>query len=89
MPIKSTIHRVFCENVRARRMHLRLTQTQVAEMLGISGPAYNVIETGKCCPSIEQVDRVAAILRTTAVQLITVNAFKQSQKKSMFPVARN
>lgn len=88
MSIKTTIHSVFCENVRARRLALGLTQVEVADLMGISNPAYNVIETGKNCPTLDQVDRVAKVLRTNAAELLTQNAVKRSQKKSTFPVAR-
>jgi transcriptional regulator with XRE-family HTH domain len=67
-------------------MFLRLTQLQVADMLGISSPAYTAIETGKSCPGIDRVERVAAILRTTAAQLLTPNAFAKSVKKPNFSV---
>lgn len=88
MPAKTTIHCIFCQNVRARRTYLGLTQSQVAELLGISQPAYTAIETGKSCPSIEQADRVATILRTTAAELLTSQGIKGPLKKSMISVAR-
>lgn len=71
MAKNSTLHRVFCQRVSERRKSLGLTQTAVAERLGISQPAYAAIEGGRCSPSLDVVERVAAALETTPERLIT------------------
>ena len=64
------LHDVFCENVRARRARLGLTQQEVADRLGISGPAYSQLESGRRCPTLQVVERVAQALNTAASSLI-------------------
>lgn len=65
-----TLHRMFCLNIIRRRKELGLTQAQVAARLGMSQPAYTQIETGKSCPSLEVVERVATALETTGSELL-------------------
>jgi len=65
-----TLHRMFCQNVVRRRKELGLTQTQVAERMGVSSPGYNQIERGISCPSLDVVERVATALETTGCALL-------------------
>lgn len=70
MRAKSKLHRAFCENVKARRLQLGLTQQQVADALEISHPAYCVIESGNAAPTLTTVERVATVLRISPVLLL-------------------
>lgn len=65
-----TLHRMFTQNVLRRRKELGLTQSDVAERLGMSRPAYTQIETGSNCPSLDVVERVATALETTGSDLL-------------------
>ena len=76
--IESELHRVFVENVRARRAELGLTQEQAAQNMGISQPSWAQIEHGRTKPNLAVVERVAAVLRTTPSQLLMANAFAAS-----------
>lgn len=67
----STLHRIFCQNVRRQRETLGLTQTQVAERLGIRQPSYAEIEAGRRMPGLDVVERVAAALEVTPTELIS------------------
>ena len=67
------LHDVFCENVRARRGRLNLTQKEVAARLGISSPRYCQIERGDNIPSLDLVERVAAALGTSAQSLLRLS----------------
>ena len=73
--ISSRLHRTFVNNVRARREELDMTQREVAEKMSISQPSYAQIECGRSAPSIEQIEKVANALQTTAPQLLMENAF--------------
>lgn len=66
----STLHRVFCQNVIRRRKELGLTQADMADRLGVSRPAYTQMETGRNCPSLDVVERVATALGSTGCDLL-------------------
>ena len=72
MPKHSTLHRIFMQNVRQRRRDLALTQSEVAERLGVSQPSYAALEGGKSIPGLEVVERVAIALETTPLELLGV-----------------
>jgi transcriptional regulator with XRE-family HTH domain len=66
----STLHRVFCQQIIARRKELDLTQADVAERLGIARPAYSAIEAGRKTPGLDTVERVANALQIPAIELL-------------------
>ena len=68
--IDSDLHRVFLENVKARRQELDLTQSEVAEIMGVAQPTYAHIESGRNIPTLGIVERVAKALRTSSLQLL-------------------
>jgi HTH-type transcriptional regulator/antitoxin HipB len=63
---KGQIHRSLCEQWKARRVELKLTQQEVADRLGISQPAYAEIETGVASPTLTQIERVSKALKLAA-----------------------
>lgn len=70
MAKESTLHRIFCQNVCARRRTIGLTQVQVAERLNVSQASYAQIESGRTCPSLAVVEKVATALETNAWELL-------------------
>ena len=64
------LHQRFLKNVRRRRLTLGLTQSQVADALGISQPGYAAIEAGRRNPSLDVVERVADALGCEAPDLL-------------------
>lgn len=60
-------------NVKNRRRELRISQTQMAEKLRITQNAYSKIEMAKTKMSVERLYEIADILKTTALDLMTVN----------------
>lgn len=64
------LHDNFRHNVRKRRLELRLTQQQVADKLGVSGPYISEIEAGRRTPSLDTVERLATALDCPALQLL-------------------
>lgn len=62
MPAESQLDRAFCAAIRQRRKALGLTQTEVAERLGMTQHRYSQIENGRSSPSLGLVARVADVL---------------------------
>lgn len=60
---KGPIHRALCEEWKARRIALGLTQQDVADELEISQSAYNLIEKGTSSPTLQQIERVSKALK--------------------------
>lgn len=69
-------HAEFCERVKRRRKELGLTQVQLADRLGISGPSYAAIEAGRREPGLNQILRVARALDTTLPELFQPETVK-------------
>ena len=69
--VKSDLHRVFCENIRARREQLDLTQDDVAKLMGTTQSNYAHIENGRASPKIDVIERVADALGIPPALLLT------------------
>ncbi len=63
-------HAEFCERVRKRRKELGLTQTEMAERLGMTQPSYAQIEQGRREPGLAALYRVAAALQVSIHELL-------------------
>lgn len=61
----------FGEHVRERRIKLNLTQVGLAELLGIRQSTLSDIENGRHAPTLETVERIAKVLKTTAKALLS------------------
>lgn len=60
----------FSERLKDERKKARLTQEDVAKMLGITRPAYTQYETGKTQPSLETAAKLADIFKVSVDYLI-------------------
>jgi transcriptional regulator with XRE-family HTH domain len=60
---RGPLHRALCEEWKAKRVALGLTQQDVADELGISQSAYNCIENGTASPTLTQIERVSKALK--------------------------
>ena len=58
------------QRLKAARKACRLTQNQVAEILGIDRSAYTYYETGKTSPSLGNLLRLAAVFKVDASWLL-------------------
>ncbi len=58
-----------CSLIRAWREHLGLTQTEVAERLGVSQPSYSRMEAKSANPRVATLKRIAAALGVEWEQL--------------------
>lgn len=56
---KDSIQIVFARNLRNRRKKLGLTQSELAERIGVSTSFITEIETGKKAPSFTTIERIA------------------------------
>ena|GEM_PF-2438267 len=88
MPAKNTLHRIFCANLRQLRDLSGMTQVQVAEIMGVSQPAYSSLEGGRNCPSLDTVEDAAKAFQTTAPLLLTPGAFDPKKNIRRAIVAR-
>jgi transcriptional regulator with XRE-family HTH domain len=68
--VTSELHDVFLANVRRRRASLGLSQTQVADRIGIDQPHYSNLERGVFRPSFDILEQLAEALETTAADLL-------------------
>lgn len=56
---KDSIQIVFARNLRSRRKKLGLTQSELAERIGVSTSFITEIETGKKAPSFTTIERIS------------------------------
>ncbi len=68
---QQNIHRAFCENVKSRRTSLGLTQTDLANRLGVTQPVVAAIEAGRRVPTLTTVQQVADALDSSPLELLS------------------
>ncbi|MDR1347634.1 MAG: helix-turn-helix domain-containing protein [Prevotellaceae bacterium] len=56
--------------IRALRIEHNFSPIQVADMLEISESTYRKYETGKNCPTVDMLNRIAQIYRKTIIDLL-------------------
>jgi transcriptional regulator with XRE-family HTH domain len=62
MAISTDLHARFCRRLRDKRNELGLTQSQLADKLGIRQPSVAQLESGEYVPSLDTVDTVCRAL---------------------------
>lgn len=62
------------DKMRMLRLEKRITQTQLAEAIGISQPYLNNFEVGRYVPSLEHMEKIAEVLGCSAKDLIIEKA---------------
>ena len=60
----------FSERLKESRKKAGLTQTEIAEQLGITRPAYTQYETDKTAPNLETASKIADILKISLDYLV-------------------
>jgi len=78
--ISSEIHAKFCDQMKAWRAFLRMTQQEVADNLGVKQPVIAQLEKGDYVPSIETVADVATAMGITFDQIMSVRPPKPKGK---------
>ena len=75
---------IVAQRLKAARQTCRLTQGQVAEILGIDRSAYTYYETGKTSPSLSNLVRLASIFHVEVAWLLQADeADPESHSLSM------
>lgn len=69
------------ENIRARRMQLKLSQEYVADQLGISRQAVAKWESGKSTPTAANLAGLAALFEMNISELVEPENYVLKQKK--------
>ncbi|WP_337399241.1 helix-turn-helix transcriptional regulator [Congzhengia sp.] len=69
------------ENIRARRMQLKLSQEYVADQLGISRQAVAKWESGKSTPTASNLAELAALFEMNISELVEPENYVLKQKK--------
>ena len=67
---KSTLAMRLSQNIAARRRALSLTQAQLAEALNVDSETLSRFERGKHLPSLQTLERLAALLQTSVAGLL-------------------
>lgn len=70
----------FNENLRKARQEKRLTQQQVADLLGVAKSTYCQYETGASEPNIVRLKKLAKILETNIDSLLGIEPPEQLEK---------
>ena len=66
--------------IRELRKSKKLTQEQLAELLGIGTPNISYIETGKFAPSVETLSKLSEVLQVYPYELYMFEPLKTSQE---------
>lgn len=70
--------KIISENVKARRLELGLTQTELADAVGVSQPFIAGLEAGNRVPRIDSIAKLADALRTTPDAILTPGIFSEA-----------
>ena len=61
---KKAILEIFAANLRTSRKTLKLTQAQMAKLIGVSTSFITEIETGRKAPSFQTIEKIADVTNT-------------------------
>lgn len=73
---------MLADNLKALREKYNITQKQVADQLNIDRSTYSYYETGKSCPTLDTLIRLARIFNTTTDNLLDVSTAFHEKNKS-------
>lgn len=68
--MESSLQDAFCDNVRRRRLRLKMTQLELAGKIGVQQPWVARLERGGRMPILSTIEKVAAALNTSAASLL-------------------
>ena len=75
------LYEAFLERVRARRSALRLTHDDLAQRIGISTSQFANLERGYSMITVAKLFILAAVLKTSAAELVTLPPSRRRSKK--------
>ena len=76
--LASDLHDTFCDNVRRRRQQLKLTQEELADLVGVHRVRITQTESGTYAPTLDFVERIAVALQTTGARLLREKVSQKS-----------
>jgi len=79
---------VFCSNLKELRIKMDLTQKQIADSLKIDRSTYSYYESGKTCPPLDSLKRLAMIFSVSLDDLLEHNPTSTAQPASTFNSSR-
>ena len=74
---------VLAESLKKIRKQYKMTQEDIAKLLGISRSGYTYYETGKTVPSVEVLQKLSAIYNTT-IDIIVGNPIRENVDKRYY-----
>ena len=74
---------VLAESLKKIRKQYKMTQEDIAKLLGISRSGYTYYETGKTVPSVEVLQKLSAIYNTT-IDVIVGNPIRENVDKRYY-----
>ncbi len=66
--ITTELHARFCRNVKARRLELGLTQSELAKKLKVTQPVIAQMESGRFVPTLDTVAQIGKVLKMSDPQ---------------------
>lgn len=76
------LKKVFAKNLKELRKRNKMTQEQLAELVNVAPRHISFIETGRSFPSCELLERLCAVLHTSAFEFFSTEE-ELSQKELM------
>ncbi|MDD6284105.1 MAG: helix-turn-helix transcriptional regulator [Firmicutes bacterium] len=74
---------MLADKLRALREEYNITQKQVADLLNIDRSTYSYYETGKSCPTLDTLVRLARIFGTSTDELLDVKSTFQEPSSTV------
>ena len=87
----SELKHLIGKRIRDLRKSRKLTQEQLAELIGIGTPNISYIENGKFSPSVETLDKLAKVLQVEPYEIYMTSPYKSKKqiKDEMFLALEN
>lgn len=81
-PIRLTVAQMaaFAERLKQIRMERKLTQTRIAELLGVSIRVYHRWENGDATPHLDTLVKIAEVLKVSADELLGIEELRDESR---------
>jgi len=73
------LHAIFAKNMKKYRKQIKLTQEKLAELCGTDHRYIGQIETGRRCPSLEYIGKIATALNIAPYRLFYDETNKEDE----------
>lgn len=82
---RSSVAETLRENVRRLRKDLELSQSDLAKAIGTDQAAIGLIELSRANPTLLTIEKIAQVLQTTAVDLLTKHNRRRERTTKIDP----